>query len=71
MNYSPQWYSVNLEAVTPSIRSKFVQLDAEDEQTLRFLNQCHEKSDAVFTQLWHLLAKTIMSPFVAQTSING
>ena len=46
-------------------------LDASDAETAIFLDACRDASDAVFTQLWHLVARTCMSPFLTQTAVNG
>jgi len=52
------------------ISDKFVQLDA-DEDTLDFISTSSEKSDWVLTQLWHNIAKSVLSWAYCQTDING
>lgn len=66
-----QWYNINTGAVEPEAAELFLQLDSSDAETQVFLERCQERSDAVFTQLFHLVARTLLAPFVSQTSING
>ncbi len=66
-----QWYKVNVEALEPEAAELFLQLDWADAETQVFLERCQERSDAVFTQLFHLVARTLLAPSVSQTSING
>ena len=66
----PQWYRVDMSQVSPEHSALFVPLSA-DAQTEEFLAQCHEKSDWLFTQLWHTLVKSILTLFMTQTSVNG
>ena len=68
---SSQWYTVNLGGIEPEAGKLFLQLDSTDPETQVFLERCQERSDAVFTQLFHLVARTLLAPFVSQTSING
>ena len=68
---SSQWYTVNLGGIGPEAGKLFLQLDSTDPETQVFLERCQERSDAVFTQLFHLVARTLLAPFVSQTSING
>ena len=63
---------MNLKAVAKDEdRQLLVRLNANDAETVRFLEGCQENSDAVWTQLFHLVARTLLSPFVSQTSVNG
>lgn len=66
-----QWYKVNVEALEPEAGELFIELDSADAETQVFLERCQQRSDAVFTQLFHLVARTLLAPFVSQTSING
>ncbi|KAI9557452.1 hypothetical protein GHT06_017280 [Daphnia sinensis] len=66
-----KWYKVNVEALEPEADELFLELDSADAETQVFLERCQERSDAVFTQLFHLVARTLLAPFVSQTSING
>ncbi|XP_043229123.1 protein-L-histidine N-pros-methyltransferase-like [Amphibalanus amphitrite] len=65
-----QWYRVDMTQVNPEHSALFLPLSA-DSQTEEFLAQCHEKSDWLFTQLWHTLVKSILTLFMTQTSVNG
>jgi hypothetical protein len=60
-----------VEALEPEATELFLQLDWAVAETQVFLERCQERSDAVFTQLFHLVARTLLAPFVSQTSING
>ncbi|KAH3771347.1 protein-L-histidine N-pros-methyltransferase-like [Dreissena polymorpha] len=64
------WYCVEKSILSEAISEKFVQFH-EDPETHEFLSKCYEKADWVFTQLYHLLAKSVMSWFMENTSING
>ena len=64
------WYSVNLDKMDSSLRSKFVQLDA-DSDTETFIEQSVLQSDFLLTQLWYNVAKSFLSWFYCQTDING
>lgn len=65
------WYTCNnLSTLPESLSSKFVQLEP-DEDSLKFLEQAEQKSDWIFTQIWHVIAKSFLSWFMSQTSING
>nr|CAH0100853.1 unnamed protein product [Daphnia galeata] len=66
-----KWYKVNVGTLEPEAAELFLQLDSTDAETQVFLERCQERSDAVFTQLFHLVARTLLAPFVSQTSING
>jgi hypothetical protein len=35
------------------------------------LERCQERSDAVYPQLFHMVARTLLALFVSQTSVNG
>lgn len=65
-----QWYNVKLEKLPKALASKFVQLDP-DEDTQNFIRYSEEKSDWIFTQIWHSIAKAFLGWFMSQTSING
>ncbi|CAG9770659.1 unnamed protein product [Ceutorhynchus assimilis] len=65
-----EWYQCDLDAVSPELRLKFVQL-GPDEDTLKFIDEAEEKSDWIFTQIWHMLVKLVLGWFMTQTSING
>lgn len=52
------------------IKDKFVHL-GEDDETKLFIDNCFEKSDWFFTQLFHSMVLTLFKWFMATTSING
>lgn len=53
-----------------SVRPLFVQSHL-DTDTQAFLKHSQEKSGWLFTQLYHSLVSTVLSPMVSRTSING
>jgi len=66
-----KWYSINRAALKdPNISELFVKMTADDE-TLGFIKNSIDKSDWVFTQIYHNLAKVFLSLFYTQTDING
>ncbi|CAL8077966.1 unnamed protein product [Calicophoron daubneyi] len=62
--------NINCEHFEPQTVEKFLQLE-QDEETEAFLTNCFEKSDWIFTQLYHAIAKAILTWFMTSTSING
>ncbi|XP_019870274.2 protein-L-histidine N-pros-methyltransferase [Aethina tumida] len=64
------WYQCDLKRLPDDLASKFVQLHPDDE-TNKFLIRSEEKSDWIFTQLWHSLVKFFLSWFMTHTAING
>ncbi|XP_037086028.1 methyltransferase-like protein 9 [Pollicipes pollicipes] len=65
-----QWYAVDLSQVDPSHAELFLPLGVDDE-TEAFLERCHEKSDWIFSQLWHSVVKAVLTVFMTHTSVNG
>lgn len=63
-----EWYRCG--DVPESARDLFQQLSM-DAETQLFLDQASQKSDWVFTQVWHSIVKTLLGVFLSQTSING
>ena len=66
-----QWYEVDAGGMDAHLARLLLVLDASDAATEAFLEACRDASDAVLTQLWHLVARTCMAPFLTQTAING
>lgn len=64
------WYSVNRDQLAPELSDKFIQFH-EDIETKDFLKSCYEKSDWLMMQLYHVIAKSLLSWFMNTTSING
>ncbi|KAG8274251.1 Methyltransferase-like protein 9 [Homalodisca vitripennis] len=56
--------------VPPEMRRTFLSLTLDDE-TRQFLDNCNEKSDALLTQIWHSIVKSLLRWFLTQTDING
>jgi hypothetical protein len=48
----------------------FIQFDL-DEESQKFLKNCDEKSNYVFTQMAHNVMKGILGYFMSLTTING
>ena len=59
----------NVSAVQPII-DRFIEM-FEDEATKDFISSSVDQADSVITQLWHSLAKSLLSFFYTQTDING
>ncbi|KAL4234759.1 Methyltransferase-like protein 9 [Mactra antiquata] len=64
------WYFVKRSSLPADLCDSFVQLH-QDGETGDFLENCYEKSDWVFTQIYHSFAKAFLSWFMENTSING
>ena len=56
--------------MSEDLATKFVQF-SEDDETKEFLENSREKSDQLFTQLFHSIVKFILSWAMNKTSING
>ena len=65
-----QWYGLDVTKMPEDVCERFVQF-TEDAETKEFLENCYEKSDWLFTQLYHLMFKALLRWFMTQTSING
>jgi len=65
------WYNLNIAMIKDrEVNTKFVKLSADDE-TIRFIKTSTEKSEELFTQIYHNFAKVVLSWFYSQTDING
>uniref|UniRef100_A0A0B6ZGU8 Methyltransferase-like protein 9 n=1 Tax=Arion vulgaris TaxID=1028688 RepID=A0A0B6ZGU8_9EUPU len=64
------WYRVIVSRFPEDLQAKFVQFE-QDEGTSEFLDNCQEKSNQIFTQLFYSLARPLLNIFMTQTSING
>lgn len=65
-----KWYQCCPELLGESVQPLFIQSHM-DSDTKAFLKRSVEKSGWLFTQLYHSLVSTILSPVVSRTSING
>ncbi|KAI1294674.1 Protein-L-histidine N-pros-methyltransferase [Halotydeus destructor] len=66
-----KWYKINLDSLNDvELQEKFM-LSSCDAGTDEFLVKCHDKSDWFFTQIFHSIARTILSAFMTSTSVNG
>uniref|UniRef100_A0A1B6M475 Methyltransferase-like protein 9 n=1 Tax=Graphocephala atropunctata TaxID=36148 RepID=A0A1B6M475_9HEMI len=65
-----KWYYVDGSQVPVEMRRTFLPL-ALDEETRQFLDNCNDKSDALLTQIWHSIVKSLLRWFLTQTDING
>ncbi|GAB6030663.1 hypothetical protein CHUAL_007519 [Chamberlinius hualienensis] len=65
------WYQcTNAELLSPILLNTFVQCHL-DVSSQAFVDNCQQKSDWLFTQLFHSLAATMLGLFMTKTSING
>ncbi|XP_047134836.1 protein-L-histidine N-pros-methyltransferase isoform X1 [Hydra vulgaris] len=69
VDYS-QWYSVNTEKLSRNVALKFEE-QSFDAGTKRFLDNCYKKSDYIFTQFFHSIARTFLGWFMSMTTVNG
>ena len=65
-----QWYKCDLSILNQSLKSKFIQLNY-DQETDHFIQTCYQKSNWIFTHVFNFFAKAILSWFMTATSING
>ena len=55
-----------------NLRRKFIELNFEDSQTQKFVENSREKSDSILTQIYHNVAKSFLTLFGwTQTDANG
>lgn len=64
------WYTVDNSKLPQEVCDNFLEL-RQDRETSEFLENCYEKADWVFVQIYHSLAKAVLSWFMPVTSING
>ena len=67
---SLQWYLCNMSKFDEEMTRIFIQFNL-DEESQKFLKNCDEKSDYVFTQMAHTVVKGILGYFMSLTTING
>ncbi|XP_061519927.1 methyltransferase-like protein 9 isoform X3 [Phycodurus eques] len=65
-----EWYKCSPDLLGESLRPLFVQSHL-DSGTKAFLKQSIEKSNWLFTQLYHSFVSNVLTPLVSRTSING
>lgn len=65
-----EWYSFRTHLVPEEMAAKFIHF-SDDDETKEFLENSKEKSDQLLTQLFHSIAKCILSWAMNKTSING
>jgi len=69
------WYKLPPEAtehhICPRYKNKFVNLNGPDAETIKWLNDAREKSSQLWKQLWHSVARLVLSMFLTQTDLNG
>ena len=65
-----QHYAADLTGYPQEFADKFVQLN-QDDGANEFLNLSYQKSDWIFTQIFHLVSARLLSFFMTKTSING
>ncbi|XP_061563779.1 methyltransferase-like protein 9 isoform X2 [Cololabis saira] len=68
--HAQEWYRCCPDLLGESVRPLFIQSHL-DSGTKAFLKRSAEKSGWLFTQLYHSLVSTVLSPLVSRTSING
>ncbi|KAK2191304.1 hypothetical protein NP493_54g00026 [Ridgeia piscesae] len=64
------WYTLETSSMSDELKKKFLQ-STEDEETKEFLTNCYEKAEWIFMQLYHSLARSLLSWFMSSTSVNG
>ncbi|XP_066934002.1 protein-L-histidine N-pros-methyltransferase-like [Clytia hemisphaerica] len=65
-----KWYYLNSEQFPAHLQSKFLQ-NSLDEETEEFLENCYEKSDWIFTQIFHNVFRVVLGWFMSMTTVNG
>ncbi|XP_050395622.1 protein-L-histidine N-pros-methyltransferase isoform X2 [Patella vulgata] len=66
----PYWYRFEVDKIPEELKDKFMPCH-QDTETSLFLENCYEKSDYIFTQLYFSMARSVLSWFMSPTSING
>ncbi|VDO05048.1 unnamed protein product [Rodentolepis nana] len=69
-NHEFVWYDIRPNLLSNRTLSLFVQAH-QDEETTGFLQTCFDKSDWLFTQLYHSISRSILTWFMTATSCNG
>ncbi|XP_028392518.1 methyltransferase-like protein 9 [Dendronephthya gigantea] len=65
-----QWYLCDVSKFDEEMARKFIQFDL-DEETQKFLKNCDEKSNYVFTQMLQTFMKGFLGYFMSLTTVNG
>ena len=65
-----QWYELDTSGMPEELEMKFLQ-SKEDDETKEFLANCYDKAEWIFTQLYHMVARSVLSWFMSSTSANG
>ncbi|XP_068696174.1 protein-L-histidine N-pros-methyltransferase-like isoform X3 [Montipora foliosa] len=64
------WYKCTISDFPGWLQEKFVE-SALDDESQAFLENCHQKADAVFSQIGHLLFRGLFKYFFSVTTVNG
>ncbi|VDM31610.1 unnamed protein product [Hydatigera taeniaeformis] len=64
------WYTVRSNLLSKYAMDRFIQAH-QDEETTLFLKSCFDKSNWLFTQLYHTISRSILTWFMTLTSCNG
>jgi len=65
-----KWYFIDVHALPKHVRRKF-EASSYDTGTEDFIESCYEKSDWLFTQIYHSLARMLLGFFMSMTTVNG
>ncbi|ESO82859.1 hypothetical protein LOTGIDRAFT_211491 [Lottia gigantea] len=64
------WYEFDVKMLPEYLCDRFVP-SHQDNETSLFLENCYDKSDWIFSQLYFSMARAVLSWFMSPTSING
>ncbi|XP_074644771.1 protein-L-histidine N-pros-methyltransferase-like isoform X2 [Tubulanus polymorphus] len=64
------WYEMKMDNFPPRLVEKYVASE-KDQESAEFLENCYDKADWIFTQIWQGVAKSFLTWFVSVTSANA
>lgn len=65
-----QWYQLP-KLLTNRFQEKFIPMKQPDDITLHWLDEAKHLSANFWLQLWHIVARMILTTFMTQTDVNG
>lgn len=66
-----QWYKLTRPLDAERFQQRFVPMEEPDRRTLHWLDAARKLSSNFWLQLWHVVARMVLTTFMTQTDANG